>query len=146
VILQRALDALVAIAFPAPCRVCSATLTNASRLKLKLGPYRLVRTKPRPAQLLLSRRQRWESVRGAYAIRAGVRVDKLRVLLVDDVLTTGATLDACSRALLDAGAEAVLGVTMARVVSGWALSGPPQRRASDSGEGNQQGAASILSK
>ena len=116
----------------------------ARHLGLKLGPYLLVRTKPRPAQLLLSRRQRWESVRGAYAIRAGVRVDKLRVLLVDDVLTTGATLDACSRALLTAGATAVLGVTVARVVSGWALSGPPQRRAIDSREGNQQGAASIL--
>ena len=118
----------------------------ARRLGLKLGPYLLVRTKPRPQQLLLSRRQRWESVRGAYEIRAGVRVDKLRVLLVDDVLTTGATLDACSRALLKAGAAAVLGVTVARVVSGWALSGPPQQRAIDSGEGNQQGAASILGK
>jgi competence protein ComFC len=86
----------------------------ARRLRLRLGPYLLGRTKPRPAQSLLSRRQRWESVRGAYAIRAGVRVDKLRVLLVDDVLATGATLDACSRALLDAGAEAVVGVTVAR--------------------------------
>ena len=118
----------------------------ARRLGLKLGPYLLMRTKPRPAQLLLSRKQRWESVRGAYAIRAGVRVDKLRVLLVDDVLTTGATLDACSRALLSAGAAAVLGVTVARVVSGWALSGPPQRRVIESGEGNQQGAASILDR
>jgi competence protein ComFC len=118
----------------------------ARRLGLKLGPYLLVRTKPRPAQLLLSRRQRWESVRGAYAIRAGVRVDKLRVLLVDDVLTTGATLDACSRALLDAGAESVVGVTVARVVSGWALSGPPQRRATESVEGTQQAAASILNR
>jgi orotate phosphoribosyltransferase len=73
-----------------------------------------------------------------------VRVDKLRVLLVDDVLTTGATLDSYSRALLDAGAAVVLAVTVARAVSRWALSGPLQRRAIDSGEGNQQGAASIL--
>lgn len=117
----------------------------ARRLSLRLGPYLLVRTKPRPPQLLLSRRQRWESVRGAYATRAGVRVDKLRVLLVDDVMTTGATLDACSRALIRAGAAAVIGVTVARVVSGWALSGPPQQRAIGSTEGNQRGAASILS-
>jgi ComF family protein len=117
----------------------------ARRLRLKLGPYLLVRTQPRPAQLLLSRAQRWESVRGAYATRKGVRVDKLRVLLVDDVMTTGATLDACARVLLKAGAASVLGLTVARVVSGWALSGPPQRGVTDSGEANQQDATSILS-
>ena len=94
----------------------------ARRLGLKLGPYLLVRTKPRPAQLLLSRRQRWESVRGAYAIRAGVRVDKLRVLLVDDVLRTDATLPASSRPLLRAGARTVLGASVTRVIFGWALS------------------------
>jgi len=77
----------------------------------------LVRTKPRPERLKLSRRERWTSVRGAYALRGGVRVDKLRLLLVDDVFTTGATLDACSRALRRAGAERVVGLTVARVVT-----------------------------
>jgi len=61
------------------------------------------------------------SVRGAYATRKGVRVDNLRILLVDDVLTTGATLDACSRALKKAGAKAVLALTVARVVTGCRL-------------------------
>jgi ComF family protein len=117
----------------------------ARRLRLPLGSYLLVRTKPRPAQFLLTRRQRWESVRGAYATRAGVQVDKLRILLVDDVMTTGATLDSCSRALLKAGAAAVIGLTVARVVSGWAVSGFPQRGIA-SNEANQQGAASILSR
>jgi len=99
----------------------------ARRLGLKLGAYLLVRTKPRPAQLVLSRSEHWKSVRGAYATRQGVRVDKLRVLLVDDVLTTGATLDACSRVLKKAGAAKVYGLTVARVVPGSSLTASRQR-------------------
>jgi len=117
----------------------------ARRLRLKLGPYLLVRTQPRPPQLLLTRAQRWESVRGAYATRQGVQVDKLRVLLVDDVFTTGATLDACTRVLLKADAASVVGLTVARVVSGWSQSGSPKHRVNDSDEANRQDAPSILS-
>ncbi|MHB8756020.1 MAG: ComF family protein [Candidatus Acidiferrales bacterium] len=83
-----------------------------------------MRTKPRPPRLLLSRRERWQTVRGAYEIRKGARVDNLRVLLIDDVFTTGATLDACARALKQAGAKSVTGLTVARVLShGTAFSG-----------------------
>ena len=74
----------------------------------------LMRTRPRPDKQVLSLEERWVSVRGAFATRPGSQVDKLRVLLVDDVLTTGATLDACSRALLDSGAKSVVGLTVAR--------------------------------
>jgi ComF family protein len=95
----------------------------AKRLGLKFGSYLLVRTRPRPPQLVLSRTERWTSVRGAYATREGAAVDNLRVLLLDDVLTTGATLDSCSRALKKAGAKAVLALTVARVLPGWARVG-----------------------
>jgi predicted amidophosphoribosyltransferase len=44
-------------------------------------------------------------VRGAFATPPGSQVDKRRVLLVDDVMTTGATLDACAKALREAGAN-----------------------------------------
>jgi ComF family protein len=100
----------------------------ARRLGLKLRSDVLVRTRPRPAQLVLSRTERWKSVRGAYATREGVRVDKLRVLLVDDVMTTGATLDSCARALRKAGAAEVFGLTVARLVPGWSPSASPQQR------------------
>jgi predicted amidophosphoribosyltransferase len=73
-----------------------------------------VRSRPRPEKHLLRHDERWEAVRGAFAMRKGRRVDNLRILLLDDVLTTGATLDACVRALRGAGAKSVLGVTIAR--------------------------------
>jgi ComF family protein len=97
----------------------------AKRLGLKLAPQILVRTKPRPPQLVLSRTEHWKSVRGAYAIREGAQVDKLHVLLVDDVLTTGATLDACARVLKKAGAVSVVGLTVGRVApTGWQPGSP----------------------
>lgn len=100
----------------------------ARRLNLKLGAYLLVRTIPRPPRLHLSRRERWASVRGAYAISKGVRVDNLRILLVDDVMTTGATLDACARALKRSGAAEVFALTVGRAVSGLAAAVPPKQR------------------
>jgi ComF family protein len=89
----------------------------ARSLGVRLDPRLLMRIKPRPAQLILSRTEHWKSVRGAYATRPASQVDNLRVLLVDDVLTTGATLDACARVLKKAGAAAVLGLTVGRVRS-----------------------------
>jgi ComF family protein len=85
-------------------------------LGIPFRSYLLVRTRPRPDKVRLTRRERWETVRGAYAMHQGAKVDKLRVLLVDDVFTTGATLDACSRALREAGAARVVGVTVARAL------------------------------
>jgi competence protein ComFC len=85
-------------------------------LGIPFRSYLLVRTRPRPNHLRLTRRERWETVRGAYAPHEAAQVDKLRVLLVDDVFTTGATLDACSRALKGAGAARVVGLTVARAL------------------------------
>lgn len=91
----------------------------ARRLGLPLASLLLVRTQPRPDKLLLSRRERWTTVRGAYATRQGARVDNRSVLLIDDVFTTGATLDACARVLRAAGAAGVYGLTVARTIPDW---------------------------
>src|SRR5262249_54071694 len=91
----------------------------ARRLGMKMGPYLLARTKPRPDKLRLTNHERWSTVRGAYETRKGLRVDNLRVLLVDDVMTTGATLDACARALRKAGAARITALTVARAVPEW---------------------------
>jgi competence protein ComFC len=88
----------------------------AKRLRLPHKAVLLMRTRARPDKRILSLEERWESVRGAFATRPGSQVDNQRVLLVDDVLTTGATLDACARALREAGAKSVVGLTIARAV------------------------------
>jgi competence protein ComFC len=96
----------------------------ARRLGLPLEPRAIERRKPRPPKLRLSRHERWQAVRGAYGAVAGRQFDNHRVLLVDDVFTTGATLDACARALRSAGAAYVAALTVARVVDAWSGSGP----------------------
>ena len=88
----------------------------ASLLGLPFKPALLMRTRPRPEKHLLHYEEQWEAVRGAFAMKRDGRVDNLRVLLLDDVMTTGATLDACAKALREAGASSVLGLTVARAV------------------------------
>ena len=76
----------------------------------------LARTRPTPSQGGLSRRARFLNVRGAFAVRPRHRIAGARVLLIDDVMTTGATAAACARALTRAGARRVDVLTLARVV------------------------------
>jgi ComF family protein len=88
----------------------------AKKLGLPYRPVLLKRERARPEKHLLHFEERWEAVRGAFVIREGGRVDNLRILLLDDVMTSGATLDACTRALREAGAKSVAGLTIARAV------------------------------
>lgn len=90
--------------------------TLAESLGLPYWPVLLKQERARPDKHLLHFEERWEAVRGAFVIREGGRVDNLRILLLDDVMTSGATLDACSRALREAGAKSVAGLTIARAV------------------------------
>jgi predicted amidophosphoribosyltransferase len=76
----------------------------------------LVRSRSRPEKHLLRYYERREAVRGAFTIREGRRVDNLRILLLDDVMMTGTTLEACSRALREAGAKSVLCFTTGQAV------------------------------
>jgi predicted amidophosphoribosyltransferase len=63
----------------------------------------------------LSGSGRWENVTGAFTVLPGTRLSG-RALLIDDVLTTGATADSCSRALMDAGADSVRVLVAARAI------------------------------
>lgn len=81
-------------------------------------PGLLCRTRATPSQGGLGRIGRSRNVRGAFAVAAGHRgrVADRRVLLIDDVYTTGATVEEAARVLLAAGAAAVDVLTLARVV------------------------------
>lgn len=82
--------------------------------QLPLQRQLLQRLRYTTSQTELSAEQRVTNLRGAFSVSDPAGVTDKRVLLVDDVFTTGATLAECSRCLLQAGAAAVLCITVAR--------------------------------
>ena len=74
----------------------------------------LVRTRKTSAQADLPKTERDANVRGAFALKRGVDVDGLVLVLVDDVSTTGSTLNACAAPLIEAGAREIRALTAAR--------------------------------
>lgn len=85
-----------------------------------MDAFALERVKATPPQVGLSKAQRAANVQGAFRVpEAGrLRVTGKRILLIDDVLTSGSTTNAASRALLRGGAAAVDVLVFARVVTG----------------------------
>jgi ComF family protein len=92
-------------------------------------PVRRLLTKTRPTlpQVDLPAESRAANVRGAFAARLEEVIAGQRVLLIDDLFTTGATLGECARALRRAGAEEVRVLTLARAVPWWRVAGRDAR-------------------
>jgi ComF family protein len=86
------------------------------RLKIRSDPFALRRTKRTPALKGMSLLQRRRTVAGAFRVTDKAKVAGKTIVLVDDVLTTGSTAEACARALKRAGATRVELVSWARVV------------------------------
>jgi ComF family protein len=75
----------------------------------------LIRVRPTPPQTGLNSKERRENVKGAFAVPRPELVKGKRILLIDDVFTTGATVRECAKVLRKAGANRVDILTVARV-------------------------------
>lgn len=87
------------------------------RWAIPVDPFVLVRSRETDPQTQLNEEERRKNVRGAFAVASGKSVDGKIVLLVDDVYTSGATVNECARTLRRAGASGVQVLTLARAVS-----------------------------
>jgi competence protein ComFC len=104
-----------------PARQRERGFNQAALLAALLGERISVSVKPAlerirytTTQTAFDRSERMENLRGAFRLRRRVNVQGLRMLLVDDVLTTGATLSECARVLKKAGAASIYAATAAR--------------------------------
>jgi competence protein ComFC len=82
--------------------------------KIPLNTRLLRRVEATMTQTVLTREQRAENMRGAFVVRGGAKLNGEKIILVDDVFTTGATTSECAKALKAAGAGEVCVWTVAR--------------------------------
>ena len=85
-------------------------------LDIPVAYTNLVRTAPTPAQTTLSRKSRLKNLRRAFAVRQPEAIVNKRLLLIDDVFTTGTTVNECAKALRRAGSADVFAITLSRTV------------------------------
>lgn len=84
------------------------------KLKLSLISDVLLKIKEVSPQVELEEKARMENPQGAFLIKNKEKISDKKILLIDDVYTTGATMEECARILKEAGAKEVWGVAVAR--------------------------------
>jgi len=84
--------------------------------KLPVDPFVLARSRETPPQTQLNEEERKKNMRRAFSVSSEKSIEGKAVLLIDDVYTSGATVNECSRALKRGGAKEVSVLTLARTV------------------------------
>jgi ComF family protein len=97
-------------------RAAQRGIEESIRRRVNLDVTALLRVRFAESQVALNAQERRRQIRGAFKVTAGERVKGREILLVDDVLTTGATASECARELCQAGAARVWVVTPARAL------------------------------
>jgi ComF family protein len=83
---------------------------------IPMDPFVLQRSKETPAQTQLTEEERRRNVRAAFTLNPAKSIEGQKILLVDDVYTSGATVNECSRTLKRHGAKEIYVLTLARTV------------------------------
>lgn len=89
---------------------------NADLTGLHIERQALIRNRSTATQTGLGRKERMDNIKNAFSVPESYKIARKRVLLVDDVYTTGATVDECSRVLIKHGAACVDVLTVARAM------------------------------
>ena len=76
-------------------------------------PHGMVRMRNTETQSLLTKEERYKNMRGVFHVNKGTSVKGKKILLADDIYTTGATMESAAHELMRAGAEKVVGITIA---------------------------------
>lgn len=86
-------------------------LSNA--MNIKLDSHALIRVEKRSSQTNKKRFQRWQNAENVYMVSKLENIVGKHIILIDDVITTGATIESCAQPLLDAGALEISVISMA---------------------------------
>lgn len=86
----------------------------ADYLKIPLINDCLIKIKETPPQMELSSEERKENIKGVFLVKDKEVIRNKKILLVDDVYTTGSTMEECARVLKESGAKEVIGIVVAR--------------------------------